>query len=196
MRKVIGLTGGIGSGKTVVSAVFSAFGLPVYNADIQAKKIISTNSALQNQIKKIMGERSFKDGAYNTSFVASKVFASDTLLEQLNQIIHPAVEQDFENWLGKQKANFVIKETALLFQANLRKSIAYKILVLAPENLRIERIKHRDITRDSLQIQAIIDKQGDYSKFEDLADFVVLNNDKQSVLLQVREICDKIGVEV
>jgi dephospho-CoA kinase len=192
MKKVIGITGGIGSGKTVVSKVFASMGIPVYDSDNQAKFLVNSDQDLQSKIISLLGEGSFVNGIYNTAYVSGKIFSNPDLLSSLNGLIHPAVQKHFGIWKETQTSDLVIKETALLFQTELWKKVDYKILVLVPQSVQIERVKKRDPQRNLSQIQSILDRQGDYSKYESMADFVIYNYEKQSVLLRVLGILEEI----
>ncbi len=120
--KIIGLTGGIGSGKTTVARFIEEFGFPVYYSDDRAKAIVNESEELKIKIKELLGEESYdKNGFYDRKFVAEKVFSHKDLLQQLNEIIHPAVRIDFEDWVKKQTKYLVFKETALLFELKLNR---------------------------------------------------------------------------
>ena len=190
--KIIGVTGGIGAGKSIVAKLFEVFGVPVYDSDKEAKLIVNLNKELKLQIIDLLGEESYVDGVYNARFVASKVFFDASLMSGLNAIIHPYVKQDFRSWCLSTGKDLVLKETAILFQANLHKSVDYSVLVVANDDIRMDRIQSRDPQRSKEEIEAIMQKQGDQNAFVELADFVIYNNDKESLVMQVREILNKI----
>jgi dephospho-CoA kinase len=190
--KVIGLTGGIGAGKSVVASVFATFGVPVYDSDAKAKSLLNTDAKLEKEISELLGKNAYLNGFYNATFVAEKVFSDTELLSKLNQLVHPAVERDFEYWKSEQESSLVLKETALLFQTDLWRKVDFKVLVLAPENLRIQRVALRDTHRSLAQIQLIIEKQGRAEEHISKADFVIHNDDKQAILEQVRFFLNKI----
>lgn len=122
-KKIIGLTGGIGSGKTTVAEFIEELGFPVYYSDDGAKDIVNDDEALKNKIKELLGEEAYdENGFYNRKYVSGIVFNDDEMRLQLNALIHPAVKIDFENWVASQKTEFVFKETALLFELNLNES--------------------------------------------------------------------------
>lgn len=174
--KIVGLTGGIGSGKTTVSSIIEAEGFPVYNSDIRAKEIVNIDENLIGKIKNLLGNEAYDDnGYYNRKWVAQKVFEDEQLLLQLNKIIHPAVKLDFENWVERQNTPYVFKETALLFELKLNEICFKSVLVTADENLRIKRVMDRD-GRTYREVKEIIDKQMPESEKMQLADFVIFNN--------------------
>lgn len=174
--KIIGLTGGIGSGKTTVSSILEERGFPVYNSDIRAKEIVNVDENLIGKIKTLLGDEAYDDnGYYNRKWVAQKVFEDEQLLLQLNKIIHPAVKLDFENWVERQTTPYVFKETALLFELKLNEICFKSVLVTADENLRIKRVMDRD-GRTYREVKEIIDKQMPESEKMKLADFIIFNN--------------------
>jgi dephospho-CoA kinase len=184
----IGVTGGIGSGKSMICKIFEQQGYPVYYTDDQAKFLISTNKNLQNEIIALLGGESFVEGVYNRQFVAEKVFNDQTLLQQLNDLVHPHVELDFEQFITNTTAKLIFKESALLFDDDSYKKLDEVIYVSAPKSLRIERIKTRDSFRTEEEISNIIDKQFPESKAVLLADYIVVNDEVESVIEQLDEI--------
>ena len=175
-KKIIGITGGIGSGKSTVSKFIEELGFPVYDSDFWAKELVNIDENLKSRIIELLGEESYdENGKYNRKFVAEKVFENQELLLQLNQIIHPAVKIHFENWVNAQNAEFVFKETALLFELKLNESCYQSILVTADENIRIKRVMDRD-GRTYREVKEIIDKQMPEVDKVKLADFVIQNN--------------------
>ena len=175
-KKIIGITGGIGSGKSTVSKFIEELGFPVYDSDFWAKELVNIDENLKSRIIELLGEESYdENGKYNRKFVAEKVFDHQELLLKLNQIIHPAVKIHFENWVNAQNAEFVFKETALLFELKLNESCYQSILVTADENIRIKRVMNRD-GRTYREVKEIIDKQMPEVDKVKLADFVIQNN--------------------
>ena len=142
--KIVGLTGGIGSGKTTVAKLFVALGVPVYNSDQKAKALMQESPELIQDIKNLLGEKSYEDGVLNRSFIAQKVFSDKALLAALNAIVHPAVRKDFLHWASLQDYHYVIQETALLFENDAEEQYDKVILVTAPEEIRIARVLQRD----------------------------------------------------
>lgn len=176
-KKIIGLTGGIGSGKTTVAKFIQEMGFPVYFSDDRAKDIVNDDEVLKNNIKELLGEEAYdENGFYNKKYVSEIVFNNDETRLQLNALIHPAVKIDFENWVNKQHAEFIFKETALLFELNLNESCYKSVLVTADDNIRIKRVMDRD-QKTYREIEAVIDKQMPEKDKIKRADFVIYNND-------------------
>lgn len=176
-KKIIGLTGGIGSGKTTVAKFIEEMGFPVYFSDDRAKDIVNDDEVLKNNIKELLGEEAYdENGFYNKKYVSEIVFNNDETRLQLNALIHPAVKIDFENWVENQNSEFVFKETALLFELNLNESCYKSVLVTADDNIRIKRVMDRD-QKTYREIEAIIDKQMPEKDKIKRADFVIYNND-------------------
>jgi dephospho-CoA kinase len=187
----VGLTGGIGSGKTLVTKLFSILNVPIYYADERAKELM--NSQLVGAIKEQFGSASFINGELNRAFLATKVFSNKLELDKLNAIVHPAVASDFEEWVQDQKkAKYVIKEAALLVEAGSYKQLDNLIVITSPKKLRIERIKVRDPFRTELEISNIIDKQASDEAKIALADFIIPNDEESLLVPQVIEIDKKI----
>ncbi|SEH71322.1 dephospho-CoA kinase [Epilithonimonas hominis] len=173
--KIIGLTGGIGSGKTTVAKLLEEKGFPVYYSDDEAKNIVNKDRELKDQIIKLLGNESYINDVYNRKYVAEKVFNDSGLLEQLNHLIHPAVRIDFENWVKKQNSPFVFKETALLFELQLHKDCYKSLLVTADDNLRMKRTMDRD-GKTYREIESIMQKQMPEKEKIKLADYIIYNN--------------------
>jgi dephospho-CoA kinase len=175
MTKIIGLTGGIGSGKTTVAKYFASKGIPVYIADDAAKAIMDEPKVVQ-EVQAIFPQNVIlKNGLLDRSTIRELVFADKSKLEQLNKIIHPKVKSDFENWLKKnKKAPFIIKEVAILFETNGQKYCDATILVTAPIETRIKRVLERDSTSRETILQIINNQLPEEEKMK-LATFVVTN---------------------
>lgn len=174
--KVIGLTGGIGSGKTTVAHFIEEFGFPVYYSDDRAKDIVNDSEDLKIKIKELLGEESYdENGLYDRKFVADKVFNNKDLLQQLNEIIHPAVRVDFENWVGQQTKYLVFKETALLFELKLNRQCYKSLLVTAEDNIRIKRVMDRD-NKTYREVEAVMEKQMPEKDKIKMADCIIYNN--------------------
>lgn len=174
--KIIGLTGGIGSGKTTVAQFIEEFGFPVYYSDDRAKEIVNENDDLKAKIKELLGEEAYDEkGLYNRKFVAEKVFNNNDLLEGLNGIIHPAVRTDFEDWVKAQKKYLVFKETALLFELKLNQQCYKSVLVTAEDNIRMKRVMDRD-GKTYREVQAIMENQMPEKDKIKMADCIIYNN--------------------
>lgn len=187
--KVLGLTGGIGSGKTTVAGFFEALGIPVFIADFEAKKIMEENAEVKSKIIGLFGKEAYKNDFPDRKFIASKVFTDKSLLEQLNAIIHPAVANRFKKWKEIQKAPYVVYEAAILFEKGGYKNCDYNLLVTAPLEEKIRRLRERD--RSSVEeIEARMNNQWTDNKKAELADFVIENIDlsrTQEAVLRLHE---------
>jgi dephospho-CoA kinase len=186
----IGITGGIGSGKTTVCKVFETLGIPVFYADAVAKSIMVVDALLISQVTQAFGPLSyFEDGRLNNKHIAGIVFSNPTELAKLNELVHPAVFRAFDKWLETVSTNvpYVLKEAALLFESESYKMCDKSVLVVAPHQLKLERVKVRDsVTED--QVTARMDKQFSDEEKIKLADFILYNNESQSVISQVMKL--------
>ena len=192
MMTTVGLTGGIGSGKTTIANLFaSQFAIPIYIADTKAKELIAQDNRLQQEIKALLGEEAFVEGKYNTAFVASIVFSTPEKLQALNQLIHPYVQQDFVRWREGQHSPYVIKESAILFESGSYKDCDYIITVTAPLEERIRRVILRDkIDRKTIE-KRIKNQWNDENRIK-LSTFVVDNGDFSRNLDKIQTIHCKI----
>jgi len=187
----IGLTGGIGSGKSTVCKIFELLGIPVYNADDAAKRLMNTNEELKNSIISYFGTESYTDEGLNRKHLASVVFNNNEKLDLLNSLTHPATIKDAEEWIKKQKSPYIIKEAALLFESGAAEHLDYVIGVYAPEDLRIKRVIERDIlTRE--EVMKRIHRQVDEEIKMKLCDFLIINDEQQLVISQVIEMNKKL----
>lgn len=174
--KIVGLTGGIGSGKTTVSKMFSALGVPVYIADVEAKKLTNTSKVIRRKIISIFGEKSYKDEVLDSKYIANIVFNDSEKLEKLNNIIHPKVVKHFKKWVAKQEGVYCIKEAAILFENGGYKNCDATILVTAPETIRIKRVLQRDgVTKE--EVRARMKNQWSDTKKRSLTRLVIENID-------------------
>ncbi|CAM3374575.1 dephospho-CoA kinase [Elizabethkingia occulta] len=189
MHKIIGLTGGIGSGKTTVARFIEEMGYPVYNSDTKAKDLVNENDDLKAAIIQLLGSQAYdKNGLYDRKYVGSVVFSNDELLKQLNAIIHPAVNKDFHDWVKRQSREIIFKETALLFELKLNLQCDKSLLVTADESIRIKRVMDRD-SKTYREVEKVIDNQMPERKKIRLADYVIENNsDMQHLRLSTEKI--------
>jgi dephospho-CoA kinase len=182
----IGITGGIGSGKSTVCRIFSALGIPVYDADSRAKSLMTTDGILVSQIKKEFGSLSFRsDGNVDREYLARTVFQDKEKLEKLNKLIHPRVALDYERWVSEQTNEYVLKEAALLFEAKSYQVLDKIILVHAPSEIRIKRVIKRDPQRTQQQVEDIMQNQMVDEEKLKLADFNIVNDESELVIPQV-----------
>lgn len=185
----IGITGGIGSGKSLVCRIFHALGVPVYDADSRAKAVMTTDGILVSHIKKEFGVLSYReDGSVDREYLAKEVFNNVERLKLLNSLVHPRVANDFEQWVSLQKSNYILKEAALLFEAKSYTALDKIIVVFAPEELRIKRVLQRDPHRTKEQVKEIIRNQLQEEEKLKRADFVIMNDETQLVIPQVLEL--------
>jgi dephospho-CoA kinase len=179
-----GITGGIGSGKSIVANLFSLMGVPVYNADTSAKRLMQEDPDIKKQIRDLFGNEAYQNGQLNTSFLSSAVFSNPEKLEQLNKIVHPATIKDANDWFEKQNAPYTIKEAALLFESGSSKDLDFIIGVSAPSALRIKRVMDRNkITAE--EVKKRMKNQIDEPIKMRLCDHVIQNDDLHLVIPQV-----------
>ncbi|MDC6405529.1 MULTISPECIES: dephospho-CoA kinase [Maribacter] len=189
--KIIGLTGGIGSGKTTVAKMFEELGVPIYNSDLEAKKLMHTSKTIRKKLVDLFGETAYQEGKLNRAYIAQSVFNDPKLLKRLNKIVHPVVRKHFVKWSETQNAPYVIQETALLFENNAQGLYDKVILVTAPTEVRIKRLLERDnATRE--EILARMNNQLEDSKKLPLADYVIENIDLEKTSAKVDEIHSRI----
>lgn len=183
----IGITGGIGSGKSLVCRIFRSLGISVYDADSHAKELMTTDGILISNIKKEFGELSYHgDGSLNRKYLSSTVFNDAGKLEKLNKMVHPRVGEDYLQWVNERRGqSYVIKEAALLFEAGSYKLLDKVMVVTAPDWLRIERVKQRDPQRTEEQIRTIIGNQMPQEEKMKLADFTIVNDESVLLIPQV-----------
>ena len=183
----VGVTGGIGSGKSIVCRIFSCLDIPVYDADSRAKWLTNNDSAMRQEIIQLLGTQAYtENGEYNRSFVSSQVFKNAELLKELNSIIHPAVLKDTEAWLAKHDHfPYVVKEAAIMNRAGQKNNLDYVIVVHAPVDLRLSRIRNRDKNRSEQEIRSIIERQISDEERNEIADFVVNNDEHVALIPQV-----------
>lgn len=188
----IGITGGIGSGKSLVCKIFSCLGVPVYDADHRAKSIMTTDGILISQIRKEFGDLAYNErGALNRTYLAEEVFSNELKLEKLNSLVHPRVGIDYQNWLAERNdVCYVVKEAALLFEAGSYKYLDKIVVVTAPEDLRIRRVLARDSHRSKQQLLDIMRKQMPEAEKVKRADYVLMNDEKSLLIPEVIRLND------
>ncbi len=191
MSLKIGLTGGIGSGKSTVAHVFKVLGIPVFDADKEAKVIMSSNPDLREKLIRQFGKDTYIDDQLNRKYLSNIVFNDPFQLEQLNALVHPVTIAAAENWTNAQTTPYTIKEAALFFEAGSAIGIDYMIGVFAPKHQRIKRVMDRDgITRE--EVTQRMDRQiADEIKMR-LCDFVIINDDQHLIIPQVLQLHEKL----
>lgn len=185
--KKIGITGGIGSGKTYVASVFQSFGIPVFNADIQAKKIMTSSKKLIKLVKEEFGNDIYKNSELNKEKLASIVFSNSDKLQKLNSLVHPIVKEEFNNWYKKQTSPYVIKEAAILFESNSHIGLDAVICVSAPLDLRMKRLLNRDDYSEK-EIKKRIENQIPQEEKQKLSDYIIVNDEKELLLPKIIKI--------
>ena len=189
----IGVTGGIGSGKSLVCKIFAQLGTAVYDADHHAKGLMTTDGILVFQIKKEFGDLSYyPDGSLNRTYLAETVFNDEEKLDRLNKLVHPRVADDYERWLNRHLDQaYVLKEAALLFESGSYRTLAKIIVVSAPESLRQKRVLLRDVHRTVGQFKAIVERQMPEEEKLKRADYIIVNDDASLVIPQVLRLHDR-----
>ncbi|GAA0877693.1 dephospho-CoA kinase [Algoriphagus jejuensis] len=189
----VGITGGIGSGKSTVAKIFRLLGIPVYSSDDRAKWLMANDSELKSQISTVFGEESYlPDGAVNRAFLAENAFSDRSKVTQINALVHPAVGRDFRAWAENQTSPYLLKEAALLFETGAVRELDKVINVSSPLKIRVARTLMRDPHRDETQVNQIIDQQMPDEEKNELADFVIKNTDNKLLIPQVLEIHRKL----
>jgi dephospho-CoA kinase len=187
----LGLTGGIGSGKSTVAQIFEVLGIPVYYADIAAKKIMNEDEGLRSAITNIFGEQAYANNILDRKYISSIVFSDPAKLQQLNALVHPATKKDGEAWMQEQTSPYAIHEAALIFEANVSDRLDLVIGVSSPIELRIKRAMERDkVSREEVlkRMEQQIDEEVKMSK----CDFVLINDEQHLLIPQVLKLHEKL----
>jgi dephospho-CoA kinase len=185
--RIVGLTGGIGSGKTTVAKEFKKLGVPIYIADEEAKKLMNKSKVIKRKLKALFGDEAYVNDKLNRPFLAQKIFNNKDYLQQMNAIVHPKVAKHFAKWLVKQNTPYIIKEVAILFENGSYKDCDVIITVTATIENRIARLLKRDETTIS-KIQAIMNNQWPDEKKIALSQFVINNNNIENTVKQVQDV--------
>lgn len=184
---IVGLTGGIGSGKTTVAKFFYKLGVPIYITDLEAKKLMLTNQDLKNKIIQLLGEEAYCNNQLNRAYIAKEVFTNSEKLQQLNSLVHPVVAKDFLNWYQVQQTDYVIKESAILFESGSYKNCELIITVTAPIEERVNRVVLRDNTNKNAVKNRIKNQMSDEEKIHQ-SHFVIHNTHLKDTQDQVAKI--------
>ena len=190
--KKIGLTGGIGSGKSTVARVFGILGIPVYHADDRARELMNQDKLLRKIIMEEFGQKSYVNDQLDRNYLAGQIFGNASRIELLNNIVHPAVRRDFENWTSKLNSSYVLQEAALLVDNGAYRLFDKLITVSAPRDLRIQRVEKRDPTRSREQINQIIERQVTEQARQDAAHYIINNDEKDLLIPQILDIHQRI----
>lgn len=183
--KIVGITGGIGSGKSTVCEVFKILGIPIYQADDRAKCLMQHDSELIANIKAEFGSEAYEGANLNRPYLAKVIFSDAEKTRKINALVHPAVGKDFQAWVKLQNSPYVLKEAALMIESGSYKQLDLLINVFAPIDTRTRRVQKRDPQRSIDEIKAIIDKQVSEEKRRDLADIVINNDGNELIIPQV-----------
>ncbi len=184
---IVGLTGGIGSGKSTVATMFKELGIPVYDSDMEAKKLMETSTEVKAAIMDLLGKEAYNDDGLNRPYIADKVFKDPELLEKLNGIVHPAVGKHFLEWANRQKSPYVIQETALIFENDAQDKYDYTILVTAPVETRVQRVVERDKVPKQAVVNRMKNQLNDEQK-QHLAHYLIENLDLDKTQEKVKEL--------
>lgn len=187
MPKIIGLTGGIGSGKTRVVKVFSDLGVPCYIADNAAKELMAKEASLIKQIKDLFGAKAYNTQGLNRAYIGAIVFSDLQKLQALNAIVHPAVAKDFSLWLALQKAPYVIKEVAILFETGGYKAVDQTLLITAPKEVRLQRAMQRDQAAKEVILSRMNHQWEDEQRIP-LADHIINNDIWEETLKEIKRL--------
>jgi len=188
----IGVTGGIGSGKSLVCKIFNSMGIPIYEADFRAKELTNKDEVVKEKILTTFGKKSFLNNRLNKVYLAQEVFNNTEKLKQLNAIIHPAVADDYDIWQSQFKNyKYVIKEAAILFESGSFKTCDKVILVDAPRNIRMKRVIQRDLVSED-EVEKRMNNQWSSEKKAELSDFIIMNDGSKALIPQVMDIHNKL----
>ncbi len=193
--RLIGVTGGIGSGKTTICKIFETLGHTVYYADDRAKWLMANEATLKKEITDLFGDDAYQNGNLNREYLGKASFDDPSLLKKLNSLVHPAVGRDVKAWVAKNSSEeLLFKEAALLFEIGTYKSLEATVLVTAPVETRVKRVLKRDPQRTSESVMKIINQQMPDEEKQTLADFTIQNDGSKSIIKQTLEVYNKLLV--
>ena len=192
----VGITGGIGSGKSLVSGIFKILGVPIYDADSHARGLMEKDPVLVEQIRKEFGISAYKsDGTLDRAYLSATTFGKKDRLEKLNSLVHPRVGVDYASWTDRHKEfKYVLREAALMYESKAHLSVDKMIVVSAPEEIRIRRVLLRDKHRTLEQVKAIIGSQWTEQEKLKRADYIITNDDHTMVIPQVLSLHEKFNL--
>ena len=193
---IIGVTGGIGSGKSYICRIISSLGFPVYNCDAEAKKLMNTNKHIINSLKQLIGENSYdSEGNLNKPIIAQFLFANEENSHKINSVVHPVVKEDFRSWASAQNADLIFMESAILFESGFNDVVDNVITITAPPETRIERTIRRDNTTRE-QVIARMNQQMQDEERVRLSDYIISNNTNDNVEQQIKAIIETLSKQV
>ena len=193
--KIIGLTGGIGSGKSTVAKMFNELGVPIYYSDDEAKRLMNTSDQIKKGLIDVFGQKSFENGKLNRAYIAALVFNDNEKLKNLNAIVHPEVKSNFKKWIMNQNAPYIIQENPLIFENNSQHDFDLVITVTAPKKNRIKRVMARDGLSENQVLDRVKNQLDDESKING-SDFVIINDTLNHTKIQVERINQEILAQI
>lgn len=189
--KKIGITGGIGSGKSFIATIIERMGYPVYYSDVRSKELTNSHPIIRQGLIDLVGENVYFGGELDKKVLATAIFSNDALRLKVNQLIHPIVRQDFEDWANAQKSNLIFNEAAILFETGAYRNFDATILVYAPEELRLQRVLKRDIITKE-EVLARMNNQLKDEEKRKMTPFQILNDGESPLLIQIENILEQI----
>jgi dephospho-CoA kinase len=189
--KRIGLTGGIGSGKSFIAQIIEHMGYPVYYSDARAKELTKSNPTIKMGLISLFGEEVFEGNELDAELISSRIFHDDELLKKVNELIHPIVRADFENWALNQNSELVFNEAAILFETGSYRNFDAIVLVCAPIELKIERVMNREKSSREAVLERMSKQWSDEDKMK-LTDYSILNDNQTPILIQLEEIINNL----
>lgn len=189
--KRIGITGGIGSGKSFIATIIERMGYPVYYSDVRSKELTNIHPVIRQGLIDLVGENVYFGDELDKKVLATAIFSNDELRLKVNQLIHPIVRQDFEDWANSQKSDLIFNEAAILFETGAYRNFDATILVYAPEDLRLKRVLKRDIITKEEVIARMNNQMNDNEKRK-MTSLQILNDDERPILIQVETILEEI----
>ncbi|NLD46474.1 MAG: dephospho-CoA kinase [Clostridiaceae bacterium] len=184
---VLGVTGGIGSGKSEICKIFGILGAPVYNSDERARSLLDNNENLRKNIILAFGDNAYEENKYNRKYIASLVFNSKEKLQKINKIVHPAVQKDFQNWLTRQHCAYAVIETAILQESGFARLTDFILFADAPVELRITRVCERDGLSPA-EVKKRINNQMNFGEIRSKANWYLMNDNQTILLPKILEI--------
>jgi len=187
----LGITGGIGSGKTSVCRVFNVLGIPFFSADPEAKMIMDTDKTIMNRINSIAGKDLYENGALNRMELANLIFNDNSLLEKVNSLVHPVVFEHFRQWEGQQSSPYVIIEAAIMFESGADKLVDRIATIVTPIEERVDRVKHRNNLSREQVLERMRNQMDDQSRIK-LSDYVIYNSENDMIIPAILKIHEDI----
>jgi dephospho-CoA kinase len=189
--KKIGITGGIGSGKSFIATIIERMGYPVYYSDVRSKELTNAHPIIRKRLIDLVGENVYFGGELDKKVLATAIFSNDELRLKVNQLIHPIVRQDFEDWANSQKSDLIFNEAAILFETGAYRNFDATILVYAPEELRLKRVLKRDIITKE-EVLARMNNQMNDDEKRKMTSLQILNDGERPILIQIETILEEI----